>query len=163
MGCGKTTVGRLLADRLERPFLDNDEQLERSTGMSARRIEEEYGTAELHRLERDVFDRSIEESEPSVITAAASVLDTVAAATVADHLVVHLRCAGPVSSARAATGRHRPTVRSGVRSTAESQARRNRRATELADVVIDADEATPTAIAERIVLVDLTALIRRAD
>ena len=32
MGSGKSTVGRLVADRLGRPFTDSDEQVEALTG-----------------------------------------------------------------------------------------------------------------------------------
>ena len=34
MGCGKSTVGPLLAERMHRQFLDTDAMVERSTGMS---------------------------------------------------------------------------------------------------------------------------------
>lgn len=34
MGAGKTTVGRLLADRLRRPFVDTDDVVEREAGSS---------------------------------------------------------------------------------------------------------------------------------
>ena len=40
---GKTTVGRLLADRLHRPFLDADSRIERETGASIRAIFELRG------------------------------------------------------------------------------------------------------------------------
>ena len=33
-GSGKTTVGRIVAERLGRPFVDTDEQVERLTGRS---------------------------------------------------------------------------------------------------------------------------------
>lgn len=43
MGCGKSTVGRLLAERAGWDFLDTDEQIERQEGMSIARIFEEKG------------------------------------------------------------------------------------------------------------------------
>lgn len=51
MGTGKTTVGRLLAQRLDRPFIDMDEQLEAHFGQSiaevfAQKGEEFFRTAE---------------------------------------------------------------------------------------------------------------------
>lgn len=157
MGCGKTTVGVIAADRLGRPLLDNDVVLESATGMSARRIEEEYGTAELHRLERDALDGALSTPEPAVVTAAASVVDTVSAADLAPHLVVYLRCSPPVSGRRAEAGGHRPVTRS----TAEAALRRDRRSVDLADVVIEVDDLEPDEVAARISVVDLGALSRR--
>ena len=38
MGCGKTTVGLLLAERLDRPFVDTDAELEARAGRPVRQI-----------------------------------------------------------------------------------------------------------------------------
>lgn len=43
MGAGKTTVGRHLADLLDRPFLDTDHEIERRTGASIAWIFEKEG------------------------------------------------------------------------------------------------------------------------
>ena len=42
-GTGKTSVGRLLADRLEKPFLDSDELIKASSGKSVRKMVAEKG------------------------------------------------------------------------------------------------------------------------
>lgn len=157
MGCGKTTVGTLVAARLGREFVDNDVALEAVTGATARRIEEEFGTADLHRRERGVFDAALQRVQPAVIAAAASVVDTVTEAQLDAHLVVYLHCTPPVGAWRSLTGLHRPEIRS----TTHAQAKRDRRARLLADLVVDVDEIDAQSAADRILVVDLTALSRR--
>jgi shikimate kinase len=84
MGAGKSTVGRILADRLERPLVDSDVVIWRSTGMSAADIAETGGVERLHAIEALVLERCLERSQGAVIAAAASVVDV-------DDLVDRLR------------------------------------------------------------------------
>jgi shikimate kinase len=51
MGAGKSTVGRILADRLDWTFLDLDAHLEQRTGMTVPQIFSEHGEARFRRLE----------------------------------------------------------------------------------------------------------------
>ena len=76
MGVGKTTVGRELARRLERPFLDSDSELEDLHGATGAEIASREGVSRLHRIELDVFDGLVEGGTPSVIAPAASVVDS---------------------------------------------------------------------------------------
>jgi shikimate kinase len=50
-GSGKTTVGRRLAARLSRPFIDFDEEIERREGRSVSRIFADRGEAHFRALE----------------------------------------------------------------------------------------------------------------
>ncbi len=50
-GTGKSTVGRLLADRLERDFIDSDKHIEGSTGKTIKCIFEEDGEEGFRKIE----------------------------------------------------------------------------------------------------------------
>ncbi len=52
MGAGKTTVGRLLAEKLGWPFYDSDDEIVRSAGKSISKIFEEEGEPAFRDLER---------------------------------------------------------------------------------------------------------------
>jgi shikimate kinase len=75
MGVGKTTVGRLVADRLALPFYDCDAQIEEITGRTSKEIALSDGVPALHLLELSVLLSAIGQA-PAVIAAAASVVDT---------------------------------------------------------------------------------------
>lgn len=83
MGTGKSTLGSLLADRLQRQFFDNDILLERQTGQTAASIQRDQGDDVLHRLEADVLLKALDARPAAVIAAAAS---TVLSARVRDGL-----------------------------------------------------------------------------
>ena len=53
-GSGKTTVGRRLAARLSRPFVDFDEEIERREGRSVSRIFADSGEARFRSLEEQL-------------------------------------------------------------------------------------------------------------
>ncbi len=55
MGCGKSTIGPQLAQRLGVPFLDLDEEIVRRAGRSIAAIFEVGGEAEFRRRERDAL------------------------------------------------------------------------------------------------------------
>jgi shikimate kinase len=56
MGAGKSAVGRLLATRLRRPFIDTDQEIRDRTGVSIATIFEVEGEAGFRRREEQVID-----------------------------------------------------------------------------------------------------------
>jgi shikimate kinase len=67
MGVGKTTVGRRLAARLNRPFVDADEEIERSAGRPIPEIFADFGEDAFRDGERRVIARILESPRPMVL------------------------------------------------------------------------------------------------
>jgi shikimate kinase len=56
MGCGKSTVGRLLGQQFALPFLDIDAAIEQSEGRSISQIFKDDGALHFRRLEQQMLD-----------------------------------------------------------------------------------------------------------
>ncbi|MFQ5732684.1 MAG: shikimate kinase [Planctomycetaceae bacterium] len=92
-GCGKSTVGPLLAERLGWAFVDADEQIERRAGRSVQEIFTNDGEPEFRRLERVVMSELLSQERTVIAAGGGAILD---ADTRSD-----LRRSGPVVWLRA--------------------------------------------------------------
>jgi len=63
MGCGKTTVGLRLAQRLVWKFVDLDERIEKEEGMSIAEIFARAGEAAFRKKEQTVLQQALEEAQ----------------------------------------------------------------------------------------------------
>ena len=68
MGCGKSTVGRLLAARMKLPLIDLDEEIARAAGRSIPEIFAEEGDAGFRLRETAALERALAEEDCVIAT-----------------------------------------------------------------------------------------------
>jgi shikimate kinase len=74
MGSGKSSVGRVIARRLDRTLFDSDDMIEARTGRSVREIWNTDGEPAFRSVESDVLLDALASTTPSVIAAAGGVV-----------------------------------------------------------------------------------------
>jgi len=150
MGSGKTTIGRLLARRLARGFVDNDAQIERTSGRTAAEIADADGVDALHVREARVLRDALDARVPAVITAAAS---TVHDAALRERLrtttfVIWLTAEPKTLARRTATGSSaRPRLDSDHLTVAERQrVERDPLFADVADLLVSTDGSIESVV-----------------
>lgn len=156
MGAGKTTVGRLVADRLGCPYADSDAEVEAATGRTVPEIFAEQGEAAFRAAEAEVLAKAVAGDGAVVVSVAGgAVLDPANRALIRrSGTVVWLR-ANPVTLAgRVGDGAGRPLLseRPGEELARLEVVRRPYYA-EVADAAVDVDGSTPEAVAEAVLAV----------
>jgi shikimate kinase len=152
MGAGKTTVGRLLAERLGVGFADTDELIEAQHGKSVQDIFVEDGEATFRALERAAVARALDESDGVLSLGGGAVLDPATQALLAAHQVVFLRVGLADAVKRVGLGSGRPLLLGNVRARVKQLL--DERApvyAGLARITVDTDGRAPAEITAEIV------------
>jgi shikimate kinase / 3-dehydroquinate synthase len=76
MGAGKTTLGMQLADRIDRPFLDLDAEIERALQRTVAQLFEERGEAEFRVLEAERTLALLRQGRPAVLALGGGAIET---------------------------------------------------------------------------------------
>lgn len=162
MGSGKTTVGRRLAARLGRPFVDADEALEATAGRPIAEVFATQGEPGFRAMEARVLATLLEDPEPTVVASGGGVVlepENRARLGGDDVTVVWLDASPAFLASRIERKAHRPLLavdRSPREVLEELHAQRAPLYAEVADLVVGVepfhrDEEKPKrALAERI-------------
>ncbi len=152
MGCGKTTVGEILAARHGRELLDSDRRIETLTGRTVKQILGDEGVDGLRRHEGDALLDALRQIEPAVIAAAGGTVlrESLRRAMIeADAEVVWLNGAPTVLAARVPSGQHRPWIETDPQGTLQRMfTERQALYREVADRIVGIDGLTADEIAD---------------
>ena len=157
MGVGKTTVGRLLAAKLELAFHDSDVAIEARLGDTGAEIARREGVTMLHRIELEVFLEMCRRSAPGVIAPASSVVDSRRGRkAMAGNLTIWLKAPDAVIASRQARGDHRRVV--GAEERARLTERRRPSQEAVSTISIETGDISPSEVVD-----ELTATLRETS
>ena len=154
MGAGKTTTGRLLAERLGWPYLDSDDEIERQTGRTVPEIWRQDGEPAFRAEESRVLAEACALDGSAVISVAGgAVLDLENRALIrGGGLTVWLRAEVNTLARRVGSGAGRPLLEGGpAAALSRLSAQRAPVYAELADLVFDVDRMSPAQVVAAIV------------
>ena len=153
MASGKSTVGRLLAQRLGWGFVDTDEEIEAAEKTTIEEIFDTRGEAEFRRIETGIirhYVHRIERGSAAVLALGGGAFAEQANRDLLENngVTVWLDCPFQVVERRVALAAHRPLARDPERFAALYHARRE--AYSLADVRVPIASDDPASVVEAI-------------
>lgn len=151
-GCGKSTVGGLVAETLGAPLLDIDSILVRQMGMPVDRIFGMVGEARFRAMERDAV-ATARAREPAVIVPGAGWAAQPGQLEEArtNSLIIYLRCGAATAARRTEDGEVRPLLAGDAPGRVRALLAEREPFYRLADYEVAAESAPPARLAEEVV------------
>ena len=151
-GAGKTTVGRIVADRLGVAFRDTDADVEALAGKTIPDIFFDAGEAEFRRLERLAVVAALTEHDGVLALGGGAIGDADTRDDLLAHTVVHLTVPLHDATKRVGWGPGRPMIDLNPRAKlAELMAKRRPFYDEVATFTVDTADRTPEQVADEVV------------
>lgn len=114
MGAGKSTVGKLLARKMNLNLVDTDEEIEKKTGMSIPEIFEKFGEGKFREIEAEVVKEVSKLSKTIIVTGGGVVLKKENINELRKRgMVVYLHAEPEVVYSRIKEDKSRPLLQSG--------------------------------------------------
>jgi shikimate kinase len=152
-GAGKSTVGRLVAERLGVPFRDTDEDIEQSTGKSIPDIFFDDGEDAFRALERAAVDLALSEHTGVLSLGGGAVLDQGTRERLKPHNVAFLSVGLADATKRIGMSAARPVLALNPRAQLQQLlAERVPLYREVASIEIATDGKTPQQVLEELLL-----------
>ena len=154
MGAGKSTVGRQLADRMGKRFIDADRELEARCGVAIPVIFDVEGEAGFRRREALLLDELTQESDVVLATGGGAIEDAATRAALKSRGVTIYLAASPLElSSRTRSDRNRPMLRGAEphERLEELLARREVWYREVADLVVETGRPSVSRLAALII------------
>jgi len=146
-GCGKSTVGKVLAKQLGLDLLDTDGLIEAQENLTLQQIVDARGNTAFRAIEEHVLTAM--PLSPSVISTGGSVVyRKIMARLAAKSLVIYLRARLETIEYRVSLAPQRGIAADGQQTLGDLYAERVPLYERYGEVIIDCDDATPESIAD---------------
>ena len=151
MGTGKTTVGQILANRLNRQFIDVDSKIESNCGMPVSEIFKVQGESFFRQQEQQAI--KVPQANAVVDTGGGAVLSSENVANLKNHgLMICLAATADSIVSRIGTDGARPLLNVPNKEEAVAKLLQERSSRyQVADYTVDTSILTPGEVAERII------------
>lgn len=152
-GAGKTTIGRLLACKLDLAFFDIDQEIIKRTGVSIPTIFEYEGEIGFRQRESVVLDELTRLSHVVIATGGGAILDPNNRQMLQERgTVIYLRVSLAEQLARTHNDKNRPLLQNDIEQSLQHMAKsRNHLYAELADYSFITDNSSARKLAARII------------
>ena len=153
MGVGKSTVGRLLAEKLDCPFFDTDAEVESVTGKKIPQIFEQQGEQAFRELETESITR-LKGHDRAVVSTGGGIVGRVDNWHIMTQsgTVVYLHADWPTIQSRLVDTSHRPLAKNGTDNDLHQLWQKRLPLYQQADVTIVTDQLNPQQVVDEILL-----------
>lgn len=153
MAVGKSAVGRTLAKKLKRRFVDLDKYIEKKQGMKVREIFDKKGEAYFRATEKDCLAEVLAEDNQVIATGGGVIADEENFRTLkAQTLLIGLTASVDVLLSRVGKGTTRPMLKGANRRERIEELLRERQSKyNSANILVDTSDLTVDQVADKII------------